>query len=252
MKKYFIAAMLLVILSVAAYAFMASSETQNAPVRKCPMCGMNSAKSPTEVKYGDVYLAGLACWGEYASANKVDLTKGSVIDYPTASAKTRKYVDLSKAYFVAVEKLKNSMPPYYAAFSNEVAAKGFAEENKSTVVRFAEVSPLLVEDGSKGDCCPKDSSTTSHHSSEDNGKCKSEGKCGSCESEDKGACPKDGAKKDGDCKKDGAGKDEACPKDGSKKDGDCKKDGAGNGEACSKDGSKDKSHCSKDGAKKNT
>jgi hypothetical protein len=157
-KKYFVAAMLLVILSFAVYAFAASTDTQTAPVRTCPQCGMNAAKSPIEIKYGEIYFVSLDCWSEYATANEVDLSKASVVDYPTTTAKTRKYVELTKAFFVSVEKMKNTMPPYYAAFSNEDAAKSFAEENKSTVIHYAELSAVLTDrqddtcEGS-GDCC---------------------------------------------------------------------------------------------------
>jgi len=174
MKKIGLALIVVLLVSVVAFAYAALSKEAKQEVRTCPQCGMNAAISPLEVQYGDVSFASLECWNEYAVEKEIALSAAKIVDFPTATAKTRKYVALDKAYFVQVGKLKNTMPPYFPAFSSEEAAKQYATDNKSAVVRFADVQTALESEDSDAaeeacGCCggakteDKDDGLEEHH-----------------------------------------------------------------------------------------
>jgi hypothetical protein len=146
LKKFGIALLLVAILAIAAYAYAALSSEPKEEKRICPQCGMNAAKSPVEVKYGDVSFAALDCWSEYSTEKEISFTAAKMLDYPTATAKTRKYIGLDKAFFVEAKKLKNTMPPYIVAFAKEDAAKSFATENETQVISLSDVQSKLSSD----------------------------------------------------------------------------------------------------------
>lgn len=177
MKKFGIALLLVAILAIAAFAYAALSSEPKEEKRICPECGMNAAKSPVEVKHGDVSFAALECWFEYSTEKEISFTAAKILDYPTATAKTRKYIGLDKAFFVEAKKLKYTMPPYIVAFAKEDAAKSFATDNETTVIGLSDVQTMLSSDdddnasheghGGGGDdgCCGDDSGSghEGHH-----------------------------------------------------------------------------------------
>ncbi|MEP0813651.1 MAG: nitrous oxide reductase accessory protein NosL [bacterium] len=139
--------------SQVASAEMASSET-SAQAREvandeCPMCSMSTEKTPTLVRYiagedDEVDFVSLECWIDYAKNEKIAFEKALVLDYSTLGA-VEKMVKADKAFYVPLEALKFSMPPYLAAFAEKDKARKFAESKGSKVISFAEAKEMILD-----------------------------------------------------------------------------------------------------------
>ncbi|MCC7479382.1 nitrous oxide reductase accessory protein NosL [bacterium] len=82
-------------------------------------------------------------WGDKATLKSI-----KVLDYDTAAAKERKYLEVSKAWFLYdTSKLKGSMPVYTAAFSSKKAAEAARKELGGTLMQWTELKPKLLPAG---------------------------------------------------------------------------------------------------------
>ena len=58
------------------------------------------------------------------------------------------WIDARSAFYVVGSKKRGSMGPTFASFSDEAAARAFADKEGGKVLRFAEVTPdMAVLDG---------------------------------------------------------------------------------------------------------
>lgn len=113
---------------------------------KCAVCGMDASVSYAEVKHGNMRFCGIGDWMKFATENKIDHADAQMLDYGTRDGE-RKYVDLAAAFFVEAKSLRMTMPPFFAAFASEDAAKAFATEQGAEVLPFEAVMTKAMEAG---------------------------------------------------------------------------------------------------------
>ncbi|MEP0813650.1 MAG: nitrous oxide reductase accessory protein NosL [bacterium] len=124
------------------FAAPAASKNRQVTNEKCPMCSMSTLKTPTLVKYGpegkETYFASMECWLEYAEENKLPPESAQIVDYDTLG-KEERFEPVSAMFYVQLDSLRYSMPPYFAAFSDLAKAEAFAKEHNSKAVGFGDV-----------------------------------------------------------------------------------------------------------------
>jgi hypothetical protein len=113
---------------------------------KCAVCGMDASLSYAEVKHGNMRFCGIGHWVQFATENKIDHADAQMLDYETRDGE-RKYVDLKTAFFVEAKSLRMTMPPFFAAFASEDAAKAFATEQGAEALPFEAVMTKAMEAG---------------------------------------------------------------------------------------------------------
>ncbi len=88
----------------------------DAEPKKCAHCGMDAMKSPAHVRGGGQDFDALSCFVAWAKDNNFDPMEGEIVTYLSAKT-THDFVPIKEAFFVEVESLAMTMPPYIVAFA---------------------------------------------------------------------------------------------------------------------------------------
>jgi len=146
----------LLALSASALAENKENKEENDKAKACSFCAMSTRDTPVLVlavfkdkngKEVKTQFDSVNCFVLYREKNKKvqKLLSAKVLDYETRDAKERKFIEIEKAYYVHVKKLKGTMPPYLLAFSTKSKASSFAEKNEGKVLSFSEAERLIME-----------------------------------------------------------------------------------------------------------
>lgn len=105
--------------------------------KKCAHCGMDSMKSPAHVRGGGQDFDALSCFVAWAKDSNVDPMEGEIVTYLSAKT-THDFIPIKNAYFVEVENLAMTMPPYIIAFATAEEQADHAKRMDGGVIGIAE------------------------------------------------------------------------------------------------------------------
>lgn len=117
----------------------------DAEPKKCAHCGMDAMKSPAHVRGGGQDFDALSCFVAWAKDNNFDPMEGEIVTYLSAKT-THDFIPVKDAFFVEVESLAMTMPPYIVAFAT---AEEQAEHAKRMDGGAIGVSEALKKAGSE-------------------------------------------------------------------------------------------------------
>lgn len=109
---------------------------------KCPVCGMDSSKSPAMVQSPEGIFDSLVDWAKHTSERKLEIKAVLMVDYPTAEGE-RIMIPVEGAFFVEVDSLRMTMPPFIVAFVSEDEASKFAVERDGEMMSHEAVVERL-------------------------------------------------------------------------------------------------------------
>jgi len=150
-------ALWLVGFSPSSFAESKKNKDDEDEAKPCSLCKMSTKDTPVLLlanfkdkngKEVQAHFDSLSCFIKYREKNKKTqkLLSAKVLDYETKDAKEKKFIEIEKAYFVRLKKLKGTMPPYLVAFSTKAKASSFAENNEGKVLTFSEAEDLIMQE----------------------------------------------------------------------------------------------------------
>ena len=150
-----IAVMLIAALLIGAVALAA--EKPKAEEKPCGYCGMDTTLSPSHITA--VYTMkgkkpvmkdfdSLGCFMRVAMLIPPagTYTDVKILDTSTFGSKEQKFVPIESAWFVPLESLAGSMPPYLASFASKKTATKYAKVHDSRVLNYEAAHKLVMKE----------------------------------------------------------------------------------------------------------